>query len=162
METLIIPFNLNSTSAWKLLMWSRRLVGFLPVRTLYLWPAGQCLQLDFLIICSGLSGSITSICSNSPCTTAALARGLVNFGGMTRRRLCSPALEMSCYGPQDVQRKGDKNTSYCVVCYVELNSLEMMKSHSQGSKHKKMLAIEAKGGRCSPALLGGTNIGSEI
>ena len=68
---------------------------------------------------------------------------------------------MSCYGPQDVQRKGDKNTSYCVVCYVELNSLEMMKSHSQGSKHK-MLAIEAKGGRCSPALLGGTNMGSEI
>ena len=35
------------------------------------------------------------------------------------------------YGPQDVQRKGDKNTFYCEVCYVELNSLEMMKSHTQ-------------------------------
>ena len=132
------------------------------MRTLFLWPTGQCLQLDFLIVSSGLSGSITSICSNSPCTTDALARGLVDFGGMMRRRLCSPDLEMSCYSPQDVQRKGDENTSYCLVCYVELNRLEMMKSHSQGSKHKKMLAIDAKGGCCSPALLGGTKIGSEI
>ena len=49
------------------------------------------------------------------------------------------------YGPQDVQRKGDKNTFYCEVCYVELNSLETMKSHTQGSKHqKKMLALEAE------------------
>ena len=90
--------------------------------------------------------------SNSPCTTAALARGLVDFG-MMRRRLFTPALEMSCYGPQDVQMKGDKNTFYCEVCYVEFNSLEMMKSHTQGSKHqKKILALEAEGGCCSPAL----------
>lgn len=67
------------------------------------------------------------------------------------------------YGPQEVQRKGDKNTFYCEVrtrliynflsvnsiklkvCYVELNSLETMRSHTLGSKHqKKMLALEAK------------------
>ena len=47
------------------------------------------------------------------------------------------------YGPQEIQKKGDKNTFYCQVCYVELNSLETMKSHTQGSKHqKKMLALE--------------------
>ena len=47
------------------------------------------------------------------------------------------------YGSQEIQKKRDKNTFYCQVCYVELNSLETMKSHTQGSKHqKKMLALE--------------------
>ena len=49
------------------------------------------------------------------------------------------------YGQQEVQRKGDKNTFYCEVCHVELNSLETMKSHANGAKHqKKMLALESE------------------
>ena len=47
------------------------------------------------------------------------------------------------YGPQEIQKKGDKNTFYCEVCHVELNSFETMKSHTQGSKHQnKMLKLE--------------------
>ena len=49
------------------------------------------------------------------------------------------------YGQQEVQRKGDKNTFYCEVCHVELNSLETMKSHANGAKHqKKMLGLESE------------------
>ena len=35
------------------------------------------------------------------------------------------------------QRKGDKKTYWCEVCFIELNSLDTMKSHVSGVKHMK-------------------------
>ena len=44
-------------------------------------------------------------------------------------------------GPAGV-RKGEKQTYYCEVCYVELNSAETKASHEKGVKHIKRMQIE--------------------
>merc|ERR1719228_1932253 len=44
--------------------------------------------------------------------------------------------------PHGKQKKGDKKTFYCQICFIELNSLDTMKSHVKGVKHmKKQLSI---------------------
>lgn len=43
--------------------------------------------------------------------------------------------ERNPLGPK--QKKGDKKTFYCELCFIELNSLDTMASHVKGVKHMK-------------------------
>ena len=41
------------------------------------------------------------------------------------------------YSPGGLARKGEKQSYYCDLCLVELNSDETMMAHKQGQKHLK-------------------------
>ena len=80
-----IPLTLANCSGWWALRWSLRLVGFTPLRTLYLESGVQCLHWLFLTFLL-LSASITSNWMNSSWTTE---RFFLPFGGFELVALAS-------------------------------------------------------------------------
>ncbi len=45
---------------------------------------------------------------------------------------------------KETLKKGDKDTFYCILCKVELNSRETRQSHLDGAKHQRKLDMECR------------------
>ena len=52
-------------------------------------------------------------------------------------QLANPIMWNLFYSPGGLAKKGEKQSYYCDLCLVELNSDETMMAHKQGQKHLK-------------------------